>query len=84
MLADVVDSAALLATVLAKAAEIAANPPFSVELTKQGMWIALETPGFSACVEFENRQQVISAMTSDAAEATAAFLARRAPDYRYR
>lgn len=71
-------------TAYAKAREIALNPPFSVEMTKQGMWIALETPSFSAAVEFENRQQVITAMTDDQPEAVAAFLGKRAPNYRYR
>jgi enoyl-CoA hydratase/carnithine racemase len=84
LLAAVVPGDRLLDTALAKAREIALNPPFSVELTKQGMWIALETPSFSASVEFENRQQFLSAMTDDQAEAADAFLGKRPPDYRYR
>jgi len=32
-------------------------------------------------VEFENRQQMITAMTEDRGEATAAFLEKRAPRY---
>ncbi len=60
------------------------NPPLSVELTKQGMWIALETPSFDSSVEFENRQQVFTALTEDRGEATAAFLERRPPSYRRR
>jgi enoyl-CoA hydratase/carnithine racemase len=84
LLADVVEPDQLLPTALAKAAEIALNPPFSVELTKQGMWLALETPSFDASVEFENRQQIITAITEDRAEATAAFLAKRPPAYRDR
>lgn len=74
----------LMDVALAKADEIMSNPPFSVELTKQGMWIALETPSFHASVEFENRQQIISSMTEDRAEATAAFLEKRAPKYKNR
>jgi enoyl-CoA hydratase len=84
LLSDVVDLAELLPTALAKADEIMLNPPFSVELTKQGMWTALETPSFSASVEFENRQQVLTAMTEDQSEAVAAFLGKRAPSYRNR
>jgi enoyl-CoA hydratase/carnithine racemase len=83
-LSDVVDDEQLMATALARAGEILRNPPLSVELTKQGMWRALETPGFDASVDFENRQQVISALTDDQGEATAAFLAKREPTYRYR
>jgi enoyl-CoA hydratase/carnithine racemase len=84
LLTDVVEPDQLLDRALATAAEIAANPPFSVELTKQGMWIALETPSFRASVEFENRQQILTAMTEDQPEATAAFLEKRPPVYRYR
>ncbi|MFG2043664.1 enoyl-CoA hydratase/isomerase family protein [Dactylosporangium sp. NPDC048998] len=74
----------LLDTALAKAAEIMLNPPLSVELTKQGMHLALEAPSFTAAVELENRQQVLTAMTEDQPEAAAAFLGKRAPRYRYR
>jgi enoyl-CoA hydratase len=48
------------------------------------MWIALETPSFHAAVEFENRQQIITAMSDDQSEAAAAFMAKRAPVYHYR
>ena len=75
---DLIDAA------LAKAREIMLNPPFSVELTKQGMWIALETPSLADTIEFENRQQALTAMTEDQSEAVAAFLAKRPPSYRYR
>jgi len=84
LLVDVVPDDQLWDRALAKAQEILLNPPASVELTKQGMWIALETPSFSAAVEFENRQQVITALTEDAREATDAFLAKRPPVYRRR
>jgi enoyl-CoA hydratase/carnithine racemase len=84
LVSDVTPAAELLAAALAKADEIMLNPPLSVELTKQGMWLALETPGFDAAVEFENRQQVFTAFTDDRAEATAAFLEKRPPTYRRR
>lgn len=84
LVTDVVAGDDLLASALAKAEEIMLNPPLSVELTKQGMWLALETPGFDASVEFENRQQVFTAFTADRDEATAAFLEKRAPNYKRR
>jgi enoyl-CoA hydratase/carnithine racemase len=84
VLTDLVEPDKLLPAALAKAAEIMLNPPISVELTKQGMWAALETPSFRASVEFENRQQVLTAMTDDRDEATAAFLGKRPPLYRNR
>jgi enoyl-CoA hydratase len=74
----------LLDAALAKAREIMTNPPASVSLTKQGMWAALEMPTLATAIEFENRQQVIAAMTSDADEARAAFLEKRPPSYQHR
>ncbi|WP_185995914.1 enoyl-CoA hydratase/isomerase family protein [Nocardioides campestrisoli] len=84
MLADVVPAERLLATALEKAEEIKLNAPASVSLTKQGMWAALEMPTLATAIEFENRQQVITALTQDAAEARAAFLEKRPPSYQHR
>ncbi|MFV0535492.1 MAG: enoyl-CoA hydratase/isomerase family protein [Cumulibacter sp.] len=84
MLAEVVEPEDLMAAVYAKADEIMSNPPFSVELTKQGMWVSLEIPSFHAAVEFENRQQILSSMTEDRNEAAAAFLEKRDPVYKNR
>ncbi|MGG7102112.1 enoyl-CoA hydratase/isomerase family protein [Rhodococcus sp. 24CO] len=84
LISRIVDSEDLLTEALRIAGEILNNPPVSVEMTKKGMWLALETPTLHAAIEFENRQQVITALTEDAAEATAAFLEKRAPTYRRR
>lgn len=84
LLARVVEPGDLMASARSTAEQILANAPASVELTKVGMWIALETPSFRAAVEFENRQQAIAAMTEDRVEATAAFLEKRPPTYRRR
>jgi enoyl-CoA hydratase/carnithine racemase len=84
MLTEVVARGELAAAARAKADEIMQNPPLSVELTKQGMWLALEIPSFDAVIALENRQQFVTALTEDRAEATAAFLQKRQPHYRYR
>lgn len=84
LVVDTVEPNRLLEVCLAKAAEIQSNAPFSVELTKQGMWIAVETPAFDTSVEFENRQQVLTAFTDDQKEATRAFLAKEPPSYKFR
>lgn len=84
MLHRVVPEESLLRTALAKAEEIKLNPPASVRLTKQGMWAALEMPSLTTAIEFENRQQVITAMTQDSTEAAAAFLEKRPPSYQHR
>lgn len=82
LVTDVSDDA--VGAALLKADEIMLNPPASVALTKQGMWLALETPGLAAAIELENRQQVITALTEDQPEATAAFLHKRPPIYHHR
>ncbi|GAA3516231.1 enoyl-CoA hydratase/isomerase family protein [Aeromicrobium panaciterrae] len=84
LILEIVKDADLITVALAKAAEIALNPPASVALTKQGMWLALEIPSLEAAIELENRQQVITGLTSDRHEATAAFLEKRAPRYEHR
>lgn len=84
LLADVVEPEALMERALETARQIMLNAPISVEFTKEGLWKSLEIPSFEAAVEFENRQQIYTAMTEDRAEATASFLAKRAPQYRRR
>ena len=74
----------LMEAAFAKAEQIMLNPPFSVELTKQGMWLALQMPSLKAAIEFENRQQILTSLTQDRAEATAAFFEKRPPNYNYR
>ncbi|WP_229052476.1 enoyl-CoA hydratase/isomerase family protein [Aeromicrobium sp. Leaf350] len=82
LVTDVVEDA--LQAALDKAAEILLNPPASVELTKQGMWLALETPALATTIELENRQQIFTATTRDQSEARAAFLEKRPPRYEHR
>lgn len=84
LLSRVVEPDDLHSAVDETVAHLLANPPASVELTKAGMWIALETPAWNTSIEFENRQQMVSAMTEDRHEATASFLERRPPVYRHR
>jgi enoyl-CoA hydratase/carnithine racemase len=81
LLSRVVAAESLLESALATAAAIKQHPPLSVALTKKGMWVALETPSLAATVEFENRQQVLSALTEDQPEAALSFLQKRAPRY---
>jgi enoyl-CoA hydratase len=81
LLADVVPADRLQDRALEYARQILTNAPISVELTKEGLWKALEFPSFEAAVEFENRQQVYTAMTDDRQEATASFLEKREPRY---
>jgi enoyl-CoA hydratase/carnithine racemase len=84
LLTRVVEPEDLMGAARAVADQVLLNPPASVELTKVGMWAALEVPSFRTQVEFENRQQMVTAMTEDQKEAAAAFLEKRTPTYRRR
>ncbi len=82
LLADVVQPAALPARVDAALDALLLAPPLSLSLTKQGMWLSMEIPSFDAAVEFENRQQILTAATADARQAGAAYRGNYLPDYR--
>ncbi|WP_344307592.1 enoyl-CoA hydratase/isomerase family protein [Brevibacterium samyangense] len=84
LLAGVVDAEDLHDTVMATASQIMQNAPLSVEFTKEGLWKSLEIPSFEAAVEFENRQQLFTALLDDRAEATSSFLEKRTPKYHRR
>jgi enoyl-CoA hydratase/carnithine racemase len=81
LVTDVVSAADLPAQVTHTVDALLAAPPLSLALTKQAMWLSLEIPSFDAAVELENRQQVLTAMTQDQAEAMVAFRDGRQPDY---
>jgi enoyl-CoA hydratase/carnithine racemase len=81
MVTDVVPGGQLIDKALSIARQIKQHPPFSTLMTKEGMWMAMETPSLAATIELENRQQVLSAMTEDREEAGLSFLEKRAPRY---
>lgn len=81
LIADCVAAQDLDAHVDAVIDSLLAVPPLSLSLTKQAMWLSLETPSFDAAVELENRQQVITALTHDQEEAMLAFRENRIPEY---
>jgi enoyl-CoA hydratase/carnithine racemase len=84
LVTDVVPPEALAGRVGDTVDALLQAPPLSLSLTKQGMWLALEIPSFDAMVEVENRQQVLTSATEDAAEAMASYTGRRPPHYRNR
>jgi 2-(1,2-epoxy-1,2-dihydrophenyl)acetyl-CoA isomerase len=81
LLTRVVPSAALAATVDALAAGLAARAPLAVAAVKQNVAGALGA-GLGEHLAAEARRQVATARSADAAEAAAAFLARRPPVFR--
>jgi enoyl-CoA hydratase/carnithine racemase len=77
LLADVVDADRLDSRALEAAEQIASLAPWGVQLTKQGMWSALEIPSQQAAVQFEDRQQIMATFGNAPPEAIAAFLEKR-------
>ena len=74
----------LMAAALRKAEAISANPPFSVWMTRNALWNALEVSSLQAAIELENRTQALCLLTEDAGEQRASRGQRRSPAYRNR
>jgi enoyl-CoA hydratase/carnithine racemase len=81
LVADVVSQDALADRALESANQIAELAPWGVQLTKQGMWTALEIPSEQAAVEYEDRQQIMSTFGLAPPEAIAAFLEKRPAEF---
>ena len=79
-----VPDAELMDRCLAVAAEIAANSPFGVWMTKEVAWSNLEVGSLKAAIDLENRTQIMSSMTEDSRAAMAGFLHGEVPDWRNR
>jgi enoyl-CoA hydratase len=77
LVAATVDDGAVLERALEAADQIAALSPWGVRLTKQGMWTALEIASERACVEYEDRQQIMAIHSPAVTEAVTAFLEKR-------
>lgn len=73
---EVVDAA------LEIAAQIRANSPFGVWMTKEVMWSNLEAGSMQAAIDLENRNQILTTFTEDMPEAIRAFLEKREPHFR--
>jgi enoyl-CoA hydratase/carnithine racemase len=65
----------------ALAAEIAANSPGGVELSKRALQANLEIGSYAAALELENRGQALLTRSPDMPEALAAFREQRAPHF---
>ncbi|QCP50341.1 crotonase/enoyl-CoA hydratase family protein [Trinickia violacea] len=80
LVSQVVGDAELMAAARAVAGRIAANPPHAVRMTKRLMREA-RTATLSTILELSAAAQALSHTTPDHAEAVAAFLAKRAPQF---
>jgi enoyl-CoA hydratase len=78
----VVPDGEVLDAALATAAEIMANSPMGVWMTKEVAWSQLEVGSLQAGIDLENRTQVMLTFTRDHREQVEAFLQRRPARYR--
>jgi enoyl-CoA hydratase len=73
LVSAVVDDAGLLEHALAMAAAIASHTALGVQMTKRALQINTDAPSLTAALEVENRNQVITHATDEAAAARAAW-----------
>jgi enoyl-CoA hydratase len=77
----VVPDGEVLDAALATAAEITANSPMGVWMTKEVAWSQLEIGSLQAGIDLENRTQIMTTFTRDHHEQVTAFLEKRPPHY---
>jgi enoyl-CoA hydratase/carnithine racemase len=81
LLNRIVPADRLLDAALAMAAEIAANSPGGVQLSKRALQANMEAASFAAALELENRGQALLTRGEDMPEALRAFKERREPRF---
>lgn len=71
----------LLEDAFGLAAQIVANSPGGVQLSKRALQANLEVGSYAAAIELENRGQALLTRSSDMPEALAAFKEKRRPEF---
>jgi enoyl-CoA hydratase/carnithine racemase len=77
----VVDDADLMTETLAMAAQIVANSPGAVRMSKRALQANQEIGSFAAAIELENRGQSLLTRDPNMAEALAAIKQKRQPNF---
>jgi enoyl-CoA hydratase/carnithine racemase len=77
----VVEEDELLDAALETAAQICANSPGGVQMSKRALQANMEIGSYAAALELENRGQALLTRSEDMAEALDAFRTRRAPNF---
>ncbi|TFV60378.1 enoyl-CoA hydratase/isomerase family protein [Mycobacterium sp. PS03-16] len=67
LVSQVVEADLLVETAVALAAQVAGLAPLGLELTKRALQVNTDAAGFDAALELENRNQVLTHATDDAA-----------------
>lgn len=81
LLNRIVPEERLIEEALALAAEIAANSPGGVRLSKTALQANMEVSSYAAALELENRGQALLTRSADMLEALRAFKERREPQF---
>lgn len=76
------DDGKLLDDALGLAAQILANSPGGVQLSKRALQANMEVGSYAAAIELENRGQALMTRSSDMPEALAAFKEKRKPVFK--
>lgn len=76
LVSELVDDEHLLDRALEQASQIAALSPLGVQMTKRTLQVNTDASGLTAAVELENRNQVITHATQEAADARERWAAR--------
>ena len=84
LVSEIVPAEGLFDKALALADEMLLTSPMGLRLTKDALNLNIDAGSMEAAFALEDRQQVLLSQTADAAEARAAFMAKRAPEYRER
>src|SRR5581483_7740691 len=76
LVSDLLDDDRLMDHALDLAAQIAALSPVAVRMTKRALQVNTDAPDLSSALELENRNQVLTSATDEAAAARTAWSAR--------
>ena len=79
---DVVADGEVVDRALQTARLIRENAPFGTWMTKETMWQTIDAPSLRHALDIENRTQIMCTATGDTAEARAAFLDKRPPNWK--
>jgi enoyl-CoA hydratase len=81
LVSRVVDDGAMLDEALAMAAAMCEYSPYGLAMTKDILWVNLETTSLESAIEIEDRNQLMLGFTENLPEAIRAFDAGRRPQY---
>ena len=81
LVVDVVPAEDLLVAATDLAQHLCRFSPFGLAQTKEVMWANLDAPSLEHAIHLENRTQILAATGGEMAEAAAAFIEKRDPDW---